>query len=111
MNNCCFNLFTVGLNKIGNRFFFQNKLAELGIIFSTFTKWQVKRSLFSSEFVVFRGYFSHSFAVFRGHFSIYLAVFRGGFANLIFTDRTPALWGADPGPKLSSNELFFLHII
>ena len=38
---------------------------KLGVIFSTFTQWQVKRGIFSSELAVFRGTFSNSLAVFR----------------------------------------------
>ena len=42
----------------------QNELAELVVIFSIFTQWQVKMGLFSSEVAVFREYiFSFSLAV------------------------------------------------
>ena len=47
---------------------FRNK--ELGVIFSTFTQWQVQRGLFLSELTFFRGHFSISLAMFRGGLQI-----------------------------------------
>ena len=43
---------------------------KVGVLFSTFTQWQAKKSFFSSELAVFRGHFSISLAVFRGGLQI-----------------------------------------